>query len=271
MKILISSYIVTFLLLILIPEPHVRHAFFVIAMAHFVLTYLHYYRIGKYSKSTAIYPIIFAFLYFIFSADPKLFIAFVAALFLFHNFYDEMHISNVENNGFRLLSFLPIFINMMAYEYFLPHFNNLNAANALFSISFLPLVLALVRRDFSGYTIYNSISSIFVSLILFFHLVPVKYLWSGFIIFHCVMWYIKVGQKLRLENKIFYQNFVRESLLVNALVILLWFGAYKHFLPSQVYDYFFSPVAFFSWTLLHLMLVTRASDLRMLLPAIMRR
>jgi len=263
-----ASSIFTILLVSLTPNIYLKESFIVLGQAHCLLGYLYGYRAGRYSSFFAVvlYAIALVLIYLIGISNEYLFIAAVSSFVLFHNFYDEMHLSEVKNSRLMTFYFLPIVLSLVIYGFCpnLVRYGGRYLDFGLFVFSLVPLLIISIRREFSRYTIYIGFKVAVIGLILFFHLLIVGRIWTFLVISHYMLWYVKVAQRLRLKDQLLYKTYLKEAVIGNVLVIGLWIFSLQNYAPKQIYDYFFSPVAFFAWTLMHVVVTLRVFDYKAL-------
>ena len=93
-------------------------------------------------------------------------------------------------------------------------------------------------------------------------------LWSFIIIYHYIIWYIKIADdKYKDSSRIFF-DYIKQIFFVNLGLLIFWFFYKKMPLEKEISDYFFSPNAFFVWTLMHLIFTIRKDDYKSIIKTL---
>lgn len=244
------------------------YIFAVTGHAHFLLTSLYQYKSGRYPARAFISYAAMIVLFLLIAFQIKnAFTLIVALFFICHNFFDDMKLSGRDNTVQGTLTFAPILLTMGITTYQELY----NAPNALYLLPCLVLALGmfaynLFSRHTDFYTVYTSILSVVLVLILFYGVDYLK-LWAYIILSHYINWYIKMGALFYRRMDKSFPQYLGHVAWCNGLFVALWFMLTLHPPLHFLFPYFFSPAGFYSFTLAHLVATVRKEDYRIFLKS----
>lgn len=251
----------------LTPEQ-VSTLFIVFGQGHFLAAYLYQWKAGKIGGRWLLIYAVFAAVLFglaIFTGSVEWFALVTSIIFFIHHFQDEASLFGKEHSVFRALEQAqPVLL-----------YSALIVSPLLRETVALSLVVvsALLLSVYAGAVIYGLhkpdamsaylylISGVLGALWMSGVSIPMQLLMGAVILFHYMCWYVYYYYRFA-KNPERQRAYVRDMLGVHAVV----FAAYALFVytapGAMVFGYFFLPIFFFVWTLLHIGSSVRLSDYR---------
>jgi len=267
MNLIFISLFLTAIIIYKLPSNNLQSAYIIMGHAHFLLTYIKRLKnsvANVYSlKSLIIYFIILFLSFSISNLNQENFIIFVSIFFLLHHFFDEMKILKIEGDFSKNLLILLIILNFTIFGFYFKY-SIIN--NCLLMLNMLVIVVQfiriLIKKNYDYYLIYLLLANLIILAI--FKLDKVNFsidaLWSFIIIYHYIIWYIKIGNDKYKDSSRSIIDYIRQIFFINLGLLIFWYFYKKMPLEKEVSNYFFSPNAFFVWTLMHLIFTFRKED-----------
>jgi len=259
----------------------------VLGQGHFCATYYFQYRAGKINRwyiaryATAVITLSALFLVQLRLAE--LFV-FSSIYFVIHFIRDEKFLFGDKPSFYHSLDILPvilgysgILIEMGMYavepDLLMNHNGRIESGPALFfmlaaGVIFLfKVVLSIKKSDFgSASSIYFSCGSIGLFVLYASRIQFTAEQFMGFIIlFHYLNWYHHYFFRFS-EKPAQLKTYVRRVVIINLLVLGLYFLIGRHPQLPVPASFFFFPYLFYLWTVLHLVATEREKDFAFWIP-----
>ncbi len=261
----------------LFSEPVLLQIIIIFGQAHFIVAYFYKNKSGKLDKkyiNNFLYFLVLLFIptYFIGLniVYVNYFIVFTTLIFVLHYFYDELKIFNFQDDNFKNIAALAVFLSfttiftMMVFE--LKSILYLTPVIFLIILLFGMLNFKLIKRDFDFSKLENlsiylfTALNIFVPLLLLFTDIGVLKITGFIIIFHYLRWYFFYFDRFNsLEDKKELNFYLDVVFWVHIFVIIL-FVIYSIDAKRGFLFLLFGPIFFYTWTLLHIVLSIRKDD-----------
>lgn len=257
-KVLTTIFLMAFLLLI--NDKYLWISIIIAGQSHFLLTYFYQYKAGKFKKKIIVLYVLLLSLFFPLGWYLQThFFAIVAIFFVFHHFYDEMKLANIEITLLRTFYFIPLLLNLILYEFY-PHLvHNENKLYYLL-IAALPFVMMVKRRDYCLVLFYICSLSLTFCLFLYFNWLNSFHIWVFIILSHYILWYSNMGRLYILKDMILFKTYLIHIFVVNFFIFIFWLLGDDIPYLSILHANFFTPLAYFVWTLMHLTFTLRVKD-----------
>jgi len=270
------SALAAFLYVYLLPGDVVLRSVIVFGQAHFLISYIYRNKSGKIDKTYLLKFLLLcvflgftcAYIYFHLAWFPV--IIFVTLMtFVLHYFFDELKISNldIDNKLFGALAaffaFASIFLRMIFHVG--PTVLYLCCVlSAFFSVLFTYFLFSKTENRFGQLKVFLFfLLNVSVPIYLTFNGGVDILKISGFIIlFHYIRWYLRYFERFRGTAELdLYFDFI---ILSHIFVILAFFEYVLSPNVGILYG-FYSPLYFYAWTLIHIILSIRKEDYKLAL------
>ncbi len=253
------SFPITLLIIALLTPPGVADAYLILGHAHFMMTALYQYKMGRITpKSFVFYLAAFAAVFYIAYLFPRAFTLFVSAFLLFHVYTGEVrHIKRGFSAPYLLmtLSILLLLCSWLAIELWLLPISIPAVLIGSIVLACLAVVL-FVRQE--GVVIEYFFLTLLVLLAAFvllelFGMRPMSVESFGFIVIaHYLATYFNVFRSFTRKGQGKQWPFVWESIGMNLLFLAGYIAIFYYFgTDNVVYAYVYHPISFYVWTLMH--------------------
>lgn len=265
------SCFVALLIVIAFSPVHVLDVVVVLGHAHFALTYFYQYKAGKVKgRYLFLYLIGLAVFFYISFSYFIAFTVFVATFFLFHNFFDEFKLRQ-EKPSVEYLAIILLLVAILSgwtADYFSRGSNitNLLIVGAVGVSTLLLLVKGIIGQlhlDLkSPYMIFLiGMALLFLTLEYTGNRPDARESFGFVILLHYFAWYIRLGVRFFKQDKENFKTYLKRIVIVNAIFMV---GYYIIVVEMErqgaSYQYTYRPLAFYVWTLMHLITTFRISD-----------
>ncbi len=264
------AILVAFSCVWLLSDNQILVTFILLGQAHFLLTYVY---AGKYKKINTAYIkkfiallLLLGGICFFIVENPsflKVMILIASILFTFHYFNDEFKIIGLEKLENKLLGVLAVVL--VASSVFLVKLSISDVGSVLWLI-IVSLILTLLfiyqaykegvilkHRMFFVFFVLN----IIVPICLLFQKNVTIYQVLGFIIvFHYIRWYLYYFDKFKDKDLDYYVN----AVIGANLIVLIAFILYVSVPGFGILYLFYSPLFFYAWSIVHILLSLRKHD-----------
>lgn len=273
----ILSALVAFLYVYFLPGDVVLRSVIVFGQAHFLISYIYRNKSGR-LDAKYIAKFLFlcvtlgltcAYIYFHLAWFPVIIFVTLMA-FVLHYFFDELKISNlnIENRLFgglaAFFAFATTFVRMIFHVEGTPLYL-FCVLSAFFSVLFTYFLFSKTENRAGQVKIFIFfLLNVVVPIYLTFSSGGVDiFKISGFIIlFHYIRWYLRYLERFRGTTELdLYFDFI---IWTHIFIVLVYF---EYVLSPDVgilYG-FYSPLYFYAWTLVHIILSIRKDDYQLLL------
>lgn len=253
------SFPVTLLFIVLLSPASVGDAYLILGHAHFMMTALYQYKMGRVtSKSFIFYLGAFAALFYIAHLFPKEFTLFAATFLLFHVYMGEArHIKKNFSPTYlcltlALATILSSWLIMELWQVVLPM-----TVIVLFAAG-LGLLGLFFHIKNEGYNFELLLFTLLALLAIFTTLElvgmrPVSLESFGFIVIaHYMATYFNVFRSFTRKGEGKQWPFVWESVAMNLLFVVGYIAVFYYLGTDNVlYDYVYQPISFYVWTVMH--------------------
>lgn len=265
------SCAVALLFILFLSPRHVLDAVIVFGHAHFALTYFYQYRAGKIKAVYLVgYMAALATFFYLAYSFSVIFTVFVAAFFLFHNFFDEFKLRHQQPRIEYLFIILPL-VGMLSgwiYDYFSGGNVTIFVLMVVASVSFLLFLVKSVLTYSLTFPLFCPYMFFLLLLLGVFLIMeftgnrPNAMEGFGFVILiHYLSWYVRLGWRYKNEGSKALNRYIGHVLLANVFFMA---GYYIVVVVMEseglLYVSFYHPFAFYVWTLLHLITTFRFLD-----------
>lgn len=242
--------------------------FIIFGQGHFLGAYYYQWKAGKMTTRwlmlfCALVVVLFALA--IMTRALDWFILATSILFFFHHFQDEVTLFGKNRSLFRSLEQLPPILFYSAFVV-VPFFGS-TFALSLVILAFTLLVLYVgaialgaYRPDaLSAYLLL--IAGVLCALWLSGIAIPSKTLLGAIILFHYVCWYVHFYYRFA-SNPVRQKQYIWDMLSIH-VVVFMAYGLFVYTAwGNMIFGYFFLPLYFFVWTIVHIVFSIRPSDYR---------
>ena len=276
MNLILISLFFTAIIIYKLPSNNLQSAYIIMGHAHFLLTYIKRLKNSAinidYLKNIMVYFAILVASFLASNLSQRNFTIFVSVFFLLHHFFDEMKILKIEGDFSKNLLVLLIILNFTIFGFYFKYYiinNCLLILNMLvIAVQFIKI---FIKKNYDYYLIYLLLANLIILAI--FKLDKVSFsidaLWSFIIIYHYIIWYIKIADDKYRDSSRGFFDYIKQIFFVNLGLLIFWFFYKKMPLEKEISDYFFSPNAFFVWTLMHLIFTLRKDDYKSTIKALL--
>ena len=276
MNLILISLFFTAIIIYKLPSNNLQSAYIIMGHAHFLLTYIKRLKNSAinidYLKNIMVYFAILVTSFLASNLSQRNFTIFVSVFFLLHHFFDEMKILKIEGDFSKKLLILLIISNFTIFGFYF-RFSAIN--NFLLILNILVIVVQFIKiftkKNYDYYLIYLLLANLIILAI--FKLDKVSFsidaLWSFIIIYHYIIWYIKIADDKYKDSIRSFFDYIKQIFFVNLGLLIFWFFYKKMPLEKEISDYFFSLNAFFVWTLMHLIFTIRKDDYKSTITALL--
>ncbi len=277
---LVFSLVLVFTFLVTLYVQQKTLLFFVIifGQAHFIISYFYRNKAGKiggsYLRLFSFVSLVVGLLAFYVYKNNYFFpywIFFTLVIFVVHYILDEFKLNEGElvlNNrvlavSATVFSFMALFLEKI-FE-----ISNINIQILLFLITFIFLFLFLFSNKKNIFKLTKGVNVILFFLLLnviipfillSFPKVTIIHISAFIILYHYIRWYIYYYQKFELNNNHDELYFYLDTVMwVHAFVFMLYVQ-YSMSPNSGVLFYVFTPLFFYAWTIIHIIMSVRKTD-----------
>ncbi len=268
----------TFLVIFFVQQKTLLFFVIIFGQAHFIIAYFYRNKAGKidgsYLKMFSYVSVIVGLLAFFVYKNVYFFpywIFFTLIIFVTHYILDEFKLNEGEvilNNrilavGAAVFSFTALFIKKIF------DISNININFLLFSASLLLLIsfLATNKKSIFKFTKELNITLFFLLLnivtpftLLLFSKVTIIHISAFIILYHYIRWYVYYYQKFELSDNCQELYFYLDTVMwIHAFVFMLYVQ-YSISPNAGVLHYIFTPLFFYGWTIIHIIMSVRRSD-----------
>jgi hypothetical protein len=265
---IINCILVLMLLFFFKSQNTLLQILIVMGQAHFALAYYYQYKSGKINRRYGLNYLMFSIVllsYFFFFLNETHLIIFTSALFVLHFLADEYHLNS--RRLFRA-EFYKIMPFLFAYTAFI--FDGIPGLiyikiMSLLSLAFYMFKLLRTKDSNSSNDTYLLVYAILLVLSTFGNFFNIKQNYMFFIVVvHYLNWYTYIFQKYQ-GTKAQINKYIADVLIFNGIFISL-FIIYKLTTTGKfIFSVLFDPIPFYLWTLMHLMVTFRKSDIKALI------